>query len=83
MLNCFPANHPVHEISAWSGTPKDETPICGADRAAVSVCGYRTVYTASVTCLDCRRIRDEWDAENESLQWAADGEAAQHPRERW
>lgn len=29
------------------------------------------------------RIHGALDAEDESLKWAADGEAAQHPKERW
>lgn len=73
----------IHEISAWSGKPEDETPLCGADKNDPSVWGQRTVYTATVTCPECQRIRSEWEAEDAGLAWTADGEASQHPRERW
>lgn len=44
-----PPLHPVHEIAAWTGDRDDESPICGADREAGDVWGYRTVHTNQVT----------------------------------
>lgn len=54
------ATQPVHEISAWTGEPQDESPICGADKWDPSVWSHRTVYTSHVTCPNCIRIREEW-----------------------
>ena len=55
-----PAAHPIHEVSAWSGKVEDESPICGADKNAPSVWGYRTVSTGAVTCAECLALREQW-----------------------
>jgi hypothetical protein len=55
---------PVHEISAWTGNPEDETPICGADKNDPNVWGRRTVYTGYVTCDGCIAMRQSWEALN-------------------
>lgn len=50
----------IHEISAWSSDPVDESPICGADKNDPEVWGHRTVYTNHVTCDKCLAMRDKW-----------------------
>lgn len=66
-------------------------------RLACCVCGCDLGFSedelyADPSCPDCedRRLRyeaeqyqAELDAEDAGLQWASEGEAAQHPRERW
>lgn len=52
--------HPVHEISAWTGKPEDESPLCGLDKDNPHVWGYRTVETGMVTCQECLAIREQW-----------------------
>lgn len=44
----------VHRVKCWSGKPEDETPLCGADKDAPEVWGYRTVYEEAVTCKKCK-----------------------------
>lgn len=61
-----PPLHPVHEISAWTGDPDDESPICGANKDAGDVWGYRTVYTNHVTCSACIAAREAWSELQES-----------------
>jgi hypothetical protein len=47
--------------------------------------GEDTDEIARVTCRTCHTIlwKQDQEAEDEGLSWAAAGEAAQHPKERW
>lgn len=50
----FPVAHPVHQITAWRGNSADEMPLCGADKDAPDVWGYRTTDARFVTCAACK-----------------------------
>lgn len=49
----------IHLIKAWSGDPKDETPLCGADKWAPAVWSDRTIYAHRVTCEECKAAQKE------------------------
>lgn len=55
----------IHEISAWSGKPEDEMPLCGANKDDTFL--DRTVFTDYVTCAECIEMRARWAALHDGL----------------